>query len=141
MDTFKAEGGDQTAKEFKDAVAAMDNALLTQTQARDYAKKLLALVGKEIETDPPETDPDTPAETDPVEDPTDEDTAAPTDPSDPTEKPTDPAEDPTDTPTDAPTDTPDETQPEKKGCKSAVGLTALLTVVGAAWVIRKKRED
>ena len=141
MDTFKAEGGDQTAKEFKDAVAAMDNALLTQTQARDYAKKLLALVGKELETEPPETEPDTPAETDPVEDPTDEDTAAPTDPADPTEKPTDPAEDPTDTPTDAPIDTPDETQPEKKGCKSAIGLTALLTVVGAAWVIRKKRED
>ena len=48
---------------------------------------------------------------------------------------------PTEDPTDTPTDTPDETQPEKKGCKSAVGLTALLTVVGAAWVIRKKRED
>ena len=126
MATFKAEGGDQTAKEFKDAVAAMDNALLTQTQARDFAKKLLALVGKELETDPPETDPDTPAETDPPEDPTGEPTKAP--------------EDPTEAPTTDP-ETPDETKPEKKGCKSTVGLTALLTVVGAAWVIRKKRED
>ena len=134
MDTFKAEGGDQTAKEFKDAAAAMDNALLTQTQARDYAKKLLALVGKELETEPPETEPDTPAETDPPENPTDEGTDAP---DDPTEQPTSPAEEPTDTPT----DTPDETKPEKKGCKSAIGLTALLTVVGAAWVIRKKREE
>ena len=133
MATFKAEGGDETAKEYKDAAAAMDNALLTQTQARDYAKKLLALVGKELETDPPETDPDTPAETDPPEDPT----GAPTDP---TEEPTKAPEDPTDTP-EQPTDTPDETKPEKKGCKSTIGLTALLTVVGAAWVIRKKRED
>jgi hypothetical protein len=104
----------------------MDNALLTQTQARDYAKKLLALVGKELETDPPETDPDTPAETDPPEDPTGE--------------PTDPTEEPTKAPED-PTDTPDETKPEKKGCKSTIGFTALLTVIGAAWVIRKKRED
>ena len=65
---------------------------------------------------------------------TDETTEPTTEPTDtPTEQPTDPAEDPT--------DTPDETQPEKKGCKSAIGLTALLTVIGAAWVIRKKRED
>ncbi|MBO5511359.1 MAG: discoidin domain-containing protein, partial [Clostridia bacterium] len=133
IDTFKAEGGDETAKEFTDATAAMDNALLTQTQARDYAKKLLALVGKELETEPPVTEPDTPAETDPPEDPTDGDTDAPTDPTDPTEKPTDPVEDPT--------DTPDETQPEKKGCKSAIGLTALLMIGGAALLIRKKREE
>ena len=134
IDTFKAEGGDESAKEFTDATAAMENALLTQTQARDYAKKLLALVGKELETEPPVTEPDTPAETDPPEDPTDEDTDedtdAPTEPSEPTEKPTDPAEDPTDEP-----------KPGKKGCGSAIGLSALLTVVGAAWVIRKKRED
>ena len=130
MATFKAEGGDQTAKEFEDAVAAMDNALLTQTQARDYAKKLLALVGKEIETEPPVTEPDTPAETDPPEDPTDEDTDAPTDPSDPTEKPTDPVEDPTDEP-----------KPGKKGCGSAIGLSTLLTIGGAALLIRKKREE
>ena len=57
----------------------------------------------------------------------------------PTPAPTD-AEDPTEAPTTDP-ETPDETKPEKKGCKSTIGLTALLTVVGAAWVIRKKRED
>ena len=128
--TFKAEGGDESAREYKEATAALENPLLTQTQARDFAKKLLALVGKELETTPPETEPDTPAETDPPEDPTDEDT----------DTPTDAPEAPTDTP-EQPTDTPDETKPEKKGCKSTIGLTALLTVVGAAWVIRKKRED
>ena len=67
---------------------------------------------------------------DPTDEDTDEDTDAPTEPSEPTEKPTDPAEDPTDEP-----------KPGKKGCGSAIGLSALLTVVGAAWVIRKKRED
>ena len=133
--TFKAEGGDESAKEFTDATAAMENALLTQTQARDYAKKLLALVGKELETEPPVTEPDTPAETDPVEDPTDEDTAAPTDP---TEKPTDPAEDPTDAPAETPTDEP---KPGKKGCGSAIGFSALLMIGGAALLIRKKREE
>ena len=55
---------------------------------------------------------------------------------DPTAAPPDPTEAPTTDP-----ETPDETKPEKKGCKSTIGLTALLTVVGAAWVIRKKRED
>ena len=103
--TFKAEGGDESAKEFADATAAMENALLTQTQARDYAKKLLALVGKEIETEPPVTEPDTPAETDPPEDPT------------------------------------DEPKPGKKGCGSAIGLSTLLTIGGAALLIRKKREE
>ena len=126
--TFKAEGGDQTAKEFKDATAALENTLLTQTQANDYARKLLALVGKEIETDPPETDPaepDTDDVTEPTEDPTDDATAEPTDPEIPTETPTDPAEDPTeDVTTEAPT------EPAKKGCGSMIGLSALL----AAWL-------
>ena len=132
--TFKAEGGDQTAKEFKDAAAAMDNALLTQTQARDYAKKLLALIGKELETDPPETEPDTPAETDPPEDPTDASTDVPTAP---TEQPTDPAEDPTE----APTDAPNETQPEKKGCGSVIALSALTVLLGAFLFLRKKERS
>ena len=122
--TFKAEGGDETAKEFKEAERAMANELLTQTQARDYAKKLLALVGKELETTPPETDPvepDTAAPTEPAETPTEE----------PTEQTTTPAEDTAETPT----------EPGKKGCKSTIGLTALLLVGGAALMLRKKRED
>ena len=135
--TFKAEGGNESAREYKEATAALENPLLTQTQARDYAKKLLALVGKELETDPPETDPVEPETNEPASDDPTETTA---EPSDPTEEPTKAPEDPTDTP-EQPTDTPDETKPEKKGCKSTIGLTALLTVVGAAWVIRKKRED
>ncbi len=130
MATFKAEGGAEPAREYKEATAALENPLLTQTQARDFAKKLLALVGKELETTPPETEPDTPAETDPPEDPTDEDT----------DTPTDAPEAPTDTP-EQPTDTPDETKPEKKGCKSVVGLPALLIVGGVALTLRKKRED
>ncbi len=134
IETFKAEGGDETAKEYTDAVEALDNALLTQSQARDYAKKLLALVGKELETDPPETDPvepGTPAETDPIEDPTDPTTDEPTD--EPTDQTADTAKDPTD---------PDETKSsDKKGCASVMGLSGLLVVGGAALMIRKKREE
>lgn len=122
--TFKAEGGDQTAKEYADATAALENPLLTQTQARDFAKKLLALVGKELETDPPETEPDTPEVTQPTETPTE-------DPDAPTEQPTTPAEDTTETPA----------EPAKKGCKSSVGLSALLLVGGAVMALRKKREE
>ena len=50
-----------------------------------------------------------------------------------TEKPTDPTEDPTDAPA--------ETDPPKGGCKSTVGLSALLVLGGAALLIRKKKED
>ena len=80
------------------------------------------------------TEPDTPAATDPVEDPTDEGTAAPTDP---TEKPTDPTDAP-EMPTEAPTDEP---KPGKKGCGSVIGLSALVAVVSAGWMLRKKREE
>ncbi len=137
IETFKAEGGDESAKEYADALEALDNTLLTQSQARDYAKKLLALVGKELETDPPETDPvepGTPAETDPIEDPTDPTTDKPAD--EPTDKPQDTAKDPAD-----PTET-DETKPsDQKGCGSVIGLSALLAAGGAALLLRKKRED
>ena len=134
IDTFKAEGGDESAKEFTDATAAMENALLTQTQARDYAKKLLALVGKEIETEPPVTEPDT----EPGEDPTEPSTK---NPEDPTEEPTKAPEDPTEAPTAAPEDPTEEPEPGKKGCGSAIGLSALLMIGGAALLIRKKREE
>ena len=132
--TFKAEGGDESAKEFTDATAAMENALLTQTQARDYAKKLLALVGKELETEPPVTEPDT----EPGEDPTEPSTK---NPEDPTEEPTKAPEDLTEAPTAAPEDPTDEPKPGKKGCGSAIGFSVLLILGGAAPVIRKKRED
>ena len=133
--TFKAEGGDESAREYKEATAALENPLLTQTQARDYAKKLLALVGKELETDPPETDPVEPETNEPASDDPTETTAEPSD--DPTAAPTDPAEDPTNEP-EAPAET---DAPAKGGCKASVSLSALLALCGAASVIRKKRED
>lgn len=128
MDTFKAEGGDESAKEYTDAVAAMDNALLTQTQAKDYAKKLLALVGKEPETEPPVTEPVTDPATDPVTDPV----------TDPT---TDPATTPDGTPTVAPTDAPNSGNSDG-GCASvvAMGVLAILVSCGAV-MLRKRKED
>ena len=132
--TYKAEGGDETAKEFKEAERGLSNKNLTQTQATDFARKLLALIGKEIETTPPETDPvepDTNDTTEPTEDPTDGETTAPTDPSDTTAAPADTtAEQTTESPT----------EPAKKGCGSMIGLSVLLTLSGAALMLRKKKE-
>ena len=125
--TYKAEGGSESAREFKEAERALANENLTQTQARDFAKKLLALVGKEIETTPPETapvEPGTNETTEPTEDPT----------GDVNDEVTDPAET-----TEAPVETP--TEPAKGGCKSTVGLSALLVLSGAALMLCKKRED
>ena len=130
IDTFNAEGGDKTAKEYTDAVAAMENPLLTQTQAKDFAKKLLALVGKDLETEPAETEP----VTEPVTEP---DSSAVTEPAKDTAAPSD------DPATKAPVteDEPSETQPEKKGCGSAIGLSALAVLGCAALFLRKKKED
>ena len=133
--TYEAEGGDKTAKEYKEADRALSNKNLTQTQAVDFAKKLLALIGKEIETTPPETDPvdpDTGETTEPTEVPTDDETAAPTEPSDTTEAPADTTAEQT---TEAPT------EPTKGGCGSVIGLSVLLTLSGAALMLRKKKED
>lgn len=130
IDTFKAEGGDETAKAYTDATAAMDNPLLTQTQAKDFAKKLLALVGKDLETEPAETEP----VTEPVTEP---DSSAVTEPAKDTAPPSD------DPATKAPATEgePTETQPEKKGCGSAIGLSALVALGCAALFLRKKKED
>ena len=125
--TYKAEGGSESAREFKEAERALANENLTQTQARDFAKKLLALVGKEIETTPPETapvEPGTNETTEPTEDPTGDVNDEVTDPTETTE---------------APVETP--TEPAKGGCKSTVGLSALLVLGGAALMLCKKRED
>ena len=125
--TFKAEGGSESSREYKEATKALENPLLTQTQARDFAGKLLALVGKELETTPPETEPvepDTGDTTNPPEDPTEDRTDGATD------APEAPTEDGTETPT----------EPAKKGCGASIGLSALLMLGGAALMIRKKRE-
>ena len=130
IDTFKAEDGDETAKAYTDATAAMDNPLLTQTQAKDFAKKLLALVGKDLETEPAETEP----VTDPVTEP---DSSAVTEPAKDTAPPSD------DPATKAPETQgePTETQPEKKGCGSTIGLSALAVLGCVALFLRKKKED
>ena len=141
--TFKAEGGDETAKEFKEAERAMTNEFLTQSQARDFAKKLLALVGKDLETTPPETDPVEPDTTEPTEDTTAEPVG------DTTAEPTDATvEEPTDALTDAATTAPTTTVPADtaegsadKGCGSVIGLSALLLTGGALLLLRKKREE
>ncbi len=129
IDTFKAEGGDETAKEYTDTVAALENPLLTQTQAKDFARKLLALVGKDIETEP--------ADTEPVTEPTPETTPADEVPS----KPADSSVEEPITNVPAITEEPDETQPAGKGCASAIGLSALAVMGCAALFFRKKREE
>lgn len=48
MEAYLAAGGAENAKEYTDAKAAVDNALLTQTQANALAEALLALVAPEI---------------------------------------------------------------------------------------------
>ena len=125
IDTFKAEGGDEGAKEYAAAVSAMDNALLTQTQAKDFAKKLLALVGKDLETDPAETEPATEPVTEPASEPGDV-----TEPSDT------PAPDATTAP-----DEPSETTPADAGCASTVSLSALLIAGLSSLLLRKRREE
>jgi hypothetical protein len=85
-------------------------------------------------TDTPATDPETPAETDPVTDP---ETEPDTTPEPETPAPTEPAV------TTAP-ETPDESDTElaKKGCGSALGMTACgITAAACAAVALKKRKE
>ena len=127
--TFKAEGGDESAREFKEAERALANENLTQTQARDFAKKLLALVGKELETEAPETEP--------VTEPVTPDT-------DPAEETSAPSDDPiTGVPAVTDGSEPDETKPADKGCGStiAAGTLALLLAGGMILTLRKKKEE
>ncbi len=130
INTFKAEGGDESAKEFKDATVALENAFLTQTQAKDFAKKLLALVGKELETEAPETEP-TPETT-----PADE---VPTQPADSAgvEEPI------TGVPAVTTEGEPTETAPADKGCGSAIGAgsLAILLASGIVLTLHKKKEE
>lgn len=132
IDTFRTEGGDETAREYTDAVAALDNALLTRTQEKDYAKKLLALLGLELETDPPETEttePDTVEESEPTSDTSVESTESTVEDTEETTVVT----------------MDDETEPSvSKGCTSALAsmtLSGILTGFAAAWILRKRRED
>lgn len=127
---YQAEGG-KTGQLFNSAVKALENPLLTQTQAKDLAKRLLALVNKELETTPPETDPvDTPSEETTVE----PEVSTPEGDTTVVEEPSLKAE------TTAADTTPD-TKPAKKGCGSAMGLSALILMGAVALVLGKKRKD
>lgn len=136
METYLSEGGSETARAYTAAVAALEETYLTQTQANDYARKLLAEIGAELpETQAPETQPDAPAETQPAD--------------------STPAE--TEAPTEAPaaTQAPAETQPtggeeapaattpaeEKKGCKSALPAALLPILLAGVAILGRRRRN
>lgn len=115
--------GDESARAYTDAKAALDDTTLTQSQANDYAEKLLALIPPEEETTAPETDistePTTTAPDEPVV--TDSETNAST-----SEVTT--AED-------------HETQGSAdKGCASIAALS-ILSLLPLGWFILRKKKD
>ncbi len=126
LEAYRENGGDESAALYTDALAALDDPLLTQSRADDYERRLLAAVGltpEPDETEPPVTEP-------PVTD-------APTDV-------------PTDIPTEAPTSAPiatgseapagTEAPADENGCASAASISALLMMlVSAAFVASKRR--
>lgn len=133
IDTYKTEGGDTTAKEYTAAVEAMENEFLTQTQANDYAKKLLAVIGLE---------PGTSVESDTSEEPIQTTSDEPDTSVEPVQS----------TPADATTANGTEaaTKPaDSRGCASATSATAIgagsvLALLGAgaaSLTVRKKKED
>ena len=138
MEMFVEKDGDTSDAIYAEAVAALDNANLTQTQADDCIKRLLALVGMTPDDlpdlpDEPVTEPDTePVETEPAE--TTPVTDAPA-----TEAPV------TETSTTASSTTPAETtEAEKGGCGSVIGMSAAAAVAAAASVVfvrRRRRRD
>jgi hypothetical protein len=111
--------GDESAKEYTDAKAALEDTTLTQSQANKFAEKLMALLPRE-ETTPAETD-------------------VPTEPS--TNAPDAPAV------TDGETDPSEETTPggeetqggDSKGCASVAALS-LLALLPLCWIALKKKE-
>ncbi len=119
MTRYREAGLDTSIKEYTACEAALTTEKLTQSQARAFARALLALIPE------PETEAPTEAPTEPATEPE--------------------TEAPTDTPTEAPgaeTGTePAGTEPSAdKGCASAVGCAALLCTMAAAFVlaVRKK---
>ncbi len=130
IDIYKTEGGDESAQLYINALAAMDNALLTQTRADDYAAKLLAAVGWEPET---ETESESESET---ESATEAESATDTLPV--TETDTESASE-----VDTDTSSSSETGTEPTGgCASAVGVgAAMLLLAGGAILLRRRREN
>ncbi len=127
IERYKAEGGSESDKVFAEATAALDNSLLTQTQATDIAKRLLALVDKTLsDLLPDESETESETESDPAV--TDAPAATESSPamSDDT----------------ASADTTASAEAEDDGCASAFGLGgALVTaLLGAALSLRRKKE-
>ncbi len=117
--------GDESAKEYTDAKAALEDATLTQSQANDFAQKLLALLPPEEETTVPETD-------------------VPTEPA--TNEPDEPVV--TDGQTNGETDAPEATTAEDqetqdlgdKGCAS-VAVLSVLALLPLGWFALRKKHD
>ncbi len=125
--TYEAEGGDMSADLAKNADSAVQNALLTQTQADDLTKQLYLSVGYNANgtnPNPKPTEPETEPETEPV-----------------TEPVTEPLPE-----GDAPAETTvvvteSETAAQAGGCKSTVMTAgALILLAAGALVLRRRRE-
>ena len=122
---YMAEVGDENAKAYTDAKAALEDTTLTQSQANDFANKLLALVPVEEETTLPETD--VPAE--------------------PATKEPETTDGETDTEINDSTNPSDGTSPESekpqttdKGCASVMTLS-LLALLPLGWFALRKKKN
>ena len=126
VNVYAYKDGDTSNALYVEASAALENASLTQTQADDYASRLLALVGLTVDNMPdvPKT-PDEPA-TEPVE--TTPVTDAPA-----TEEAI----------TTTPATSADVTTEAKGGCGSVIGMSAVAVVAAASAVAvcRRRRRD
>ena len=111
---YESEGCDTSAEIYTSAKTYLEAEHLTQSRADDLAEKLTAIAAPP----PPETQPDTEAPTDP-------DTEAP-------------AETPADGETTAAEDTAE--TPPQKGCRSALGMGAAVTLLAAALILRRRKD-
>ncbi len=124
IDTYKSEGGDEAAKLYTNALTALDNALLTQSRANDWAKQLYTAIGYNPDGTKPEFE--TKPETDPETETTPE--------SDTVRAP--------ETDATTPADTTLETEaPQESGCSSVLGISALVSLIltiSSVSVIKKR---
>ncbi len=124
MATYRAEGGDESNSILAEAVAALEDGTLTQSQANDIAKRLLSLVEPETEPDTePPTEPPTEPDSDPESDPAAETTTA-------SESATAP---------EVGSATESEAGGETGGCASAVGASALFLLLPCGAVLLRTR--
>ncbi len=125
---YEAEGGDKSATLYTEATMAMENPLLTQSRANDYANRLLAAVNYNPEPPVEET---TPEETESVSEPMTEYLTVPV---------TEPDGQTTGEVIGSATE--DETDAPKSGCASSVATVATLTLLASgAYVLRKRRRE